>query len=141
MDQNDIDQLRAQIATAVQAATDATAEATHIGTEATVDHATAAIAITTAAQEKIDTATARTKIETQLIATYGLITTLQTQLAVVTDGPLPSQTPAVFTLTPGQISPNLILDYVTKEDKGIYDKATIPSTIIFEGAIKNIQIY
>ena len=97
--------------------------------------------IRTAAQDKIDAATTRTNIKTQLTTASGLVTTLRTQLAAVTTGPLSSPTSVVFTLTPGRISPNLILDYATKEGKGIHDKAIITFTIIFDGAIKNIHIF
>ena len=137
MYQQAVDLLRLEITAATQAASDAAAEATRINNQATIDRSSAATALATAIQDKIDASTARGDILRQLNAATTLITNLQNQ---VSRTPTPT-TPTVFSLTPGQISPTLILDYASKDHKAIYDKAILPFSITFDGAISNVRIF
>ena len=143
MDPDALTLLQDQITAAVLATTNAAADANQVRIDAAADRLAAGTALTLAAQDKVAADAARTNIETQLTAATALIATLQAQITrAVAIGPLllPGAPPP-FTLTPGQCSSDLVLDYSTKEGKGIYYKAVIPFSIIFDGTIKNVHIF
>ena len=90
-------------------------------------------------------ATAQDKIEAEesrdLIAEYlAIVNILISQLtATRTTNTVP--TVSKFSLTPGKMSPDLILNYSTKTDIIIYEKAMTPFKLTFDGAISNIKIF
>ena len=137
MNQQEIDDLRQEVTAATTAASDAASEVTRINNQAITDRASAATALATATQDKIDASTARADIIRQLAAATTLITTLQAQ----SGGTQQPNAAIVFSLTPGQISPTSILDYASKDHKVIYDNAILPFSITFDGAISNVRIF
>ena len=147
MDPDAIEQLRAQVTAALSASATATTAANEIRATATADREAAAIALAKAAQDKVDADAATNLIASQLAAATTLINSLQARTATGTSltgtsGAAASSAPAtIFTLTPGQISPNAILNFLSKQDKSLYEKAILPFTIIFDGAIKNVAIF
>ena len=148
--------LRDDIAAAVAAANSATdtanaatAEATQVRTEAANDRAAAAAALATATTNMAIATTERTDMEERLSTATTLINTLQVQLAARSQAgvlgatrlpPIPGP-PGAFALTPGQISPDDVIDYSTKEGKAMYHKAILPFSIIFDGTIKQVRIF
>jgi len=115
MDPDDLAALRAQISAATAATLAATA---------------------TAAQDKIQAEDALNLLAADLAKANRLIAQFT---ATWTTKNVP--TPPTFCLTPGQMSPDKILDYSSKTDITIYDKAITPFKLTFDGAISNIKIF
>ena len=114
MDPDELTALRAQIAVATAAALAATAAA---------------------AQDNIEAEEAR-----NLIAAY--LATANILIAQLTVTRITNTVPTVPTccLPPEQMSPDLILNYSTKTDITIYEKAITPFKLTFDEAISNIKI-
>ena len=118
MDPDELTTLRAQIAAATAGVLTATATAT-----------------ATAAQDKIEAEEAHNFIAADLATANILIAQLTAKRTANTVPTVPT-----FCLAPGQMSPDLILNYSTKSGITIYEKAITPLKLIFDGAISNIKI-
>ena len=90
----------------------------------------------TVAQDKIEAPESRNLIATDLATANLLITQLVTTRTTNTVPTVPK-----FFLTPGQMSPDLILNYSTKTDINIYEKSITPFKLTFDGAISSIKIF
>ena len=115
MDPDDLTDLQEQIAAATVAALVSTAAAVH---------------------DMIDAEIARNLILTDLATVESLIYQFR-----VTPPARSNLTTPAFCLTPGQISPDLILKYTNKNDIEIYEKAINPFKMTFNGSISNMNIF
>ena len=96
-----------------------------------------ALAATSAsAQDKIEAEAAHDLIVADLAKENSLISQLTAAIPVNSTLTVPP-----FCLTPGQISPDLILNYTNKNNSVIYDKSIIPFKLTFDGSIYNIKIF
>ena len=135
MDPDAIEQLRAQVTAALSASATATTAANEIRATATADREAAAIALAKAAQDKVDADAATNLIASQLAAATTLINSLQARTATGTSltgtsGAAASSAPAtIFTLTPGQISPNAILNFYPSKTRASMRRPSYPSPL------------
>ena len=145
MDNEAITELRLQIIAATNAALGATANAdaanaaaARIEAQSQTDRDTAIAATlrltTIAATDRADSEAARLVIANDLAAAHATILALR-------GGAPAGLIPAPLSLTPGQLSPDTIIDFSTKTGKLLYDKAISPFKIIFDGSISNIAIF
>ena len=98
--------------------------------------ATAAALVLVAAQDKIEAEAARDIVVAYLAIANNLIAQLTATRPTNTNITVP-----IFCLTPGQISPGLILNYSNKTNITIYEKAITPFKLTFDGTISNIKIF
>ena len=88
-----------------------------------------------AAQDNIEAEDARNLITADLAIANLLIAQLTTTRTTNT---VPDPT---FCLTPGQMSPDQILNYSSETDITIYKKSITPFKLTFDGAISNIKVF
>ena len=115
MDLDELTALQAQIAAATATALAVTVAATH---------------------EKFAAEAARNIIVANLVTAKNIIAQLTATRPTNTNLPNPK-----FFLTPGHISPDLILNYANKTAITIYETAITPFKLTFDGAISKIKIF